>query len=44
MQMLRQLEFSLFDFRLHQTFDPANPDQIPSLLQECLWPFGDSIL
>lgn len=34
MQMLRQLEFSLFDFRLHQTFDPANPDQIPSLLAE----------
>ncbi|MGL5093752.1 MAG: oligopeptidase A [Aeromonas sobria] len=34
MQMLRQLEFSLFDFRLHQTFDPANLDQIPSLLAE----------
>ncbi|TNI88056.1 oligopeptidase A [Aeromonas sobria] len=34
MQMLRQLEFSLFDFRLHQTFDPANPDQIPNLLAE----------
>ncbi|HEH9441200.1 TPA: oligopeptidase A [Aeromonas sobria] len=34
MQMLRQLEFSLFDFRLHQTFDPANSDQIPSLLAE----------
>ncbi|HCT2508760.1 TPA: oligopeptidase A [Aeromonas dhakensis] len=34
MQMLRQLEFALFDFRLHQEFDPANPDQIPSLLSE----------
>ncbi|MFM5588240.1 oligopeptidase A [Aeromonas rivipollensis] len=34
MQMLRQLEFALFDFRLHQEFDPANPDQIPALLDE----------
>ncbi|CAJ1842186.1 Oligopeptidase A [Aeromonas salmonicida] len=34
MQMLRQLEFALFDFRLHQEFDPANPDQIPTLLAE----------
>jgi oligopeptidase A len=34
MQMLRQLEFALFDFRLHQEFDPANPDQIPALLSE----------
>ncbi|MCH7350011.1 oligopeptidase A [Aeromonas sp. MR7] len=34
MQMLRQLEFALFDFRLHQEFDPANPDQIPALLTE----------
>ncbi|WP_454009069.1 oligopeptidase A [Aeromonas sp. Marseille-Q7275] len=34
MQMLRQLEFALFDFRLHQEFDPANPDQIPALLAE----------
>lgn len=32
MQMLRQLEFALFDFRLHQEFDPANADQIPALL------------
>ena len=34
MQMLRQLEFALFDFRLHQEFDPAKPDQIPALLTE----------
>ena len=34
MQMLRQLEFALFDFRLHQEFDPANPDQTPTLLAE----------
>ncbi|HHQ4464500.1 oligopeptidase A [Aeromonas veronii] len=34
MQMLRQLEFALFDFRLHQEFDPANPDLIPTLLDE----------
>ena len=34
MQMLRQLEFALFDFRLHQEFYPANPDQIPTLLAE----------
>ncbi len=34
MQMLRQLEFALFDFRLHQEFDPAKPEQIPALLDE----------
>ncbi|HDN9021251.1 TPA: oligopeptidase A [Aeromonas salmonicida] len=34
MQMLRQLEFALFDFRLHQEFDPTNPDQISTLLAE----------
>ena len=34
MQMLRQLEFALFDFRLHQTFDPTRADQIPALLAE----------
>ncbi|MDX7715717.1 oligopeptidase A [Aeromonas caviae] len=34
MQMLRQLEFALFDFRLHQTFDPTRADQIPALLDE----------
>lgn len=34
MQMLRQLEFALFDFRLHQEFDPTNPEFIPTLLAE----------
>ena len=34
MQMLRQLEFALFDFRLHQEFDPANPALLPALLDE----------
>ncbi|HHQ4804854.1 oligopeptidase A [Aeromonas veronii] len=34
MQMLRQLEFALFDFRLHQEFDPVNPAQLPALLDE----------
>ncbi|MCP1268527.1 oligopeptidase A [Aeromonas hydrophila] len=34
MQMLRQLEFALFDFRLHQEFEPARADQIPALLDE----------
>jgi len=34
MQMLRQLEFALFDFRLHQEFDPANPAHIPAMLDE----------
>ncbi|WP_429129713.1 oligopeptidase A [Aeromonas media] len=34
MQMLRQLEFALFDFRLHREFDPANPEQIPALLSD----------
>ena len=34
MQMLRQLEFALFDFRLHREFDPANPEQTPALLSE----------
>ncbi|ATY83252.1 oligopeptidase A [Aeromonas veronii] len=34
MQMLRQLEFALFDFRLHQEFDPTNPAQLPALLDE----------
>ncbi|WP_441255223.1 oligopeptidase A [Aeromonas sp. A600620] len=34
MQMLRQLEFALFDFRLHQEFDPARADQLPGLLDE----------
>ncbi|WP_349920510.1 oligopeptidase A [Aeromonas veronii] len=34
MQMLRQLEFALFDFRLHQEFDPANPELVPTLLDQ----------
>jgi oligopeptidase A len=33
MQMLRQIEFSLFDFRLHAEFDPANPVNPLDLLQ-----------
>lgn len=31
---LRQLEFALFDFRLHQEYDPAQPRAIQSLLDE----------
>lgn len=34
MQMLRQVEFSLFDFRLHAEFDPANPIDPLDLLQQ----------
>tara|TARA_R110000868_G_scaffold158036_4_gene385849 strand:- start:9069 stop:11060 length:1992 start_codon:yes stop_codon:yes gene_type:complete len=34
MQMLRQVEFSLYDFRLHQEFDPTREDQIDSVLNE----------
>ncbi len=34
MQMLRQLEFSLFDFRLHAEFDVDKPDFIQRLLDE----------
>lgn len=32
MQMMRQLEFSLFDFRLHMEFDPDANNQIQSIL------------
>ncbi|MEL7537127.1 MAG: M3 family metallopeptidase [Pseudomonadota bacterium] len=32
--MLRQLEFALFDFRLHQEFDPARSDQLETILGE----------
>ena len=32
MSMVRQLEFSLFDFRLHAEFDPTVPDQIQEVL------------
>jgi len=34
MQMVRQLEFSLFDFRLHLEYDPNNPQDPQHLLDE----------
>ncbi len=34
MLMVRQLEFSLFDFRLHMEFDPKQKNQIQSLLDD----------
>lgn len=34
MQMLRQIEFSLFDMRLHVEYDPAAPTNIQALLDE----------
>lgn len=34
MQMVRQLEFSIFDFRLHLEYDPDNPRDIQSVLDE----------
>ena len=34
MMMLRQLEFSLFDFRLHLEFDPNGGDQVEKILSE----------
>jgi len=34
MQMMRQLEFSLFDFRLHMEFDSTQTNQIQQLLDE----------
>ncbi|MGQ9424837.1 oligopeptidase A [Gilvimarinus sp. F26214L] len=34
MQMVRQLEFALFDFRLHLEYDPDAPRDIQSLLDE----------
>lgn len=34
MMMLRQLEFSLFDFRLHLEFDPNEANQIDKILAE----------
>lgn len=34
MHLLRQLEFSLFDFWLHLTFDPATGAQVPALLEK----------
>jgi len=34
MQMLRQLEFSLFDFRLHHEFDPTQGAQVQAVLDD----------
>jgi len=34
MQMLRQIEFSLFDMRLHHDFDPAGQQSVQQLLHE----------
>lgn len=34
MQMVRQLEFALFDFRIHLEFDPKIPHQIQTILNE----------
>jgi oligopeptidase A len=34
MQMVRQLEFSLFDFRMHLEFDPSQKNQIQKILDE----------
>ena len=34
MQMVRQLEFSLFDFKIHSEFDPANSNRIQEQLDQ----------
>ncbi|NMP16903.1 oligopeptidase A [Thalassotalea sp. Y01] len=34
MQMLRQLEFSIFDFTIHAQYDPSKGDQIQSVLNQ----------
>ena len=34
MQMVRQLEFSLFDFRIHREYDPARGGRIYEILEE----------
>ena len=34
MQMVRQLEFALFDFRLHAEYDPANPQNPQTVLDQ----------
>ncbi len=34
MQMVRQLEFSLFDFRLHREYDPAKGGRVQEILNE----------
>ncbi len=34
LQMLRQIEFALFDFRLHLEYNPARANQVQSILNE----------
>lgn len=34
MQIVRQLEFSLFDFQLHMEFDPTTSNQVQSILDD----------
>ena len=34
MMMIRQLEFSLFDFHIHADFDPAKGDEIQTILNK----------
>lgn len=34
LQMVRQLEFALFDFHLHIEFDPSIPDQVQTILNK----------
>lgn len=34
LQMLRQIEFALFDFRLHAEYDPVNPRSAQAVLQQ----------
>jgi oligopeptidase A len=34
MQMLRQLEFAIFDFRLHREYDPARGARVHEILEE----------
>ncbi|WP_281561149.1 oligopeptidase A [Thalassomonas sp. RHCl1] len=34
MQMLRQLEFSIFDFSMHASYDPAKGDEIQQVLDQ----------
>ncbi len=34
MQMVRQLEFALFDFRLHLEYDPVKPNRTQAILDE----------
>ncbi|MGE3318507.1 MAG: oligopeptidase A [Candidatus Berkiella sp.] len=34
MQLIRQLEFALFDFRIHLEYDPSKPSNIQAILNE----------